>query len=336
MGLRRHRADVRVVAFDNLKRRGSELNLSRLRGAGVEFLHGDIRSPEDLEAVGPVDLVLECSAEPSVLAGYSGSPAYVIHTNLTGTVNCLEFARRREAAMIFLSTSRVYPTKTINALACREEATRFALSDKQMSPGASARGISEEFPLIGARSMYGTTKLCSEFLIQEYQEMYDLRAVVNRCSIITGPWQMGKVDQGVVVLWVARHLYGGKLDYIGYGGQGKQVRDMMHIEDVLELILYQMDHLEGLNGETFNVGGGLEVSASLLELTAMCQEVTGNQIPIGGVPEDRPADIRLYLTDYSHVNRVTGWRPKKTAPQILEEIVNWIRANYEELRPILG
>ena len=138
--LRRHREGVSVVALDNLKRRGSELNLPRLREAGVEFLHGDIRSQEDLEAVGEVDLILECSAEPSVLSGYGGSPAYVLNTNLTGSINCFELARKHGAGVIFLSTSRVYPFAAINGLTYVEQETRFALDAAQTVPGASARG----------------------------------------------------------------------------------------------------------------------------------------------------------------------------------------------------
>lgn len=106
----------RVLALDNLKRRGSELNIPRLKVAGVDFIHGDIRNKEDLEVVGPFDLLSECSAEPSVLAGYNESPAYVINTNLVGTINCLEMTRKSKADIIFLSTSRVYPIKTISNL----------------------------------------------------------------------------------------------------------------------------------------------------------------------------------------------------------------------------
>src|SRR5215208_3296564 len=95
-----------VVAFDNLRRRGSELNLPRLRAAGVEFVHGDVRSPADLAAVGDVEALVECSAEPSALAGVDGATDYVLQTNLMGAVNCLEVARRCGAFVVFLSTSR--------------------------------------------------------------------------------------------------------------------------------------------------------------------------------------------------------------------------------------
>jgi CDP-paratose 2-epimerase len=336
MGLTRERVDVRVIALDNLKRRGSELNLARLRAGGVEFVHGDIRNPEDLEGLGAVDLVLECSAEPSVMAGYGGSPQYLVNTNLAGTVNCLELARRREAGIVFLSTSRVYPVAAINALSYREEDTRFTVADEQSLPGISSRGLSEAFPLEGARSLYGATKLCSELILREYLEMYGLRGVVNRCGVITGPWQMGKVDQGVVVLWAARHLYGGRLEYIGYGGMGKQVRDMLHIDDLLRLVLYEIDHLDELSGETFNVGGGPEVSASLQEMTAICREITGKRIEIGQNPQDRPADIRWYVTDNARITARTGWTPEKSVRKVFEDIHDWIQEHREALRPVLS
>ena len=336
IGLHEALGGPRVVALDNLKRRGSELNLPRLREAGVEFIHGDIRNPDDLDAAGRFDLLLECSAEPSVLAGYAGSPRYVVDTNLTGTVNCLEAARKHRAGIIFLSTSRVYPIAALNSLACREEATRFVLEEEQSVPGASARGISEAFPLEGMRSLYGATKLCSELILREYLEMYGLRGVINRCGVIAGPWQMGKVDQGVVTLWVARHIYGGELDYIGYGGTGRQVRDMLHVDDLLRLIVHEIQHLDDLNGRTFNVGGGLECSASLLELTTLCQGITGNSITIGAIPEDRPADIRIYITDNSAITEATGWRPEKSVEETVQDIAIWIDAHRESLRNVLA
>ncbi|MCH8204116.1 MAG: NAD-dependent epimerase/dehydratase family protein [Candidatus Hydrogenedentes bacterium] len=336
IGVKSKHPKTRVLALDNLKRRGSELNLPRLRDAGVDFVHGDIRNPEDLEGIGSVDLMLECSAEPSVLAGYGDSPGYAIDTNLGGTIHCLEFARTRNVAMIFLSTSRVYPMKTLNQLNFVEDATRFSLAAEQTVAGASEKGISEDFPLAGPRSLYGATKFASELILQEYREAYGLKGLVNRCGVIAGPWQMGKVDQGVAALWAARHVYGGSLSYIGYGGAGKQVRDLLHIDDLLDLILYQMDHFEELDGETFNVGGGPKNSVSLCELTDICREISGNTIEIGSEAEDRPGDIRLYITDNSHVTERAGWRPKKDIPTIVQDIVAWLESNEAQLRPILG
>lgn len=336
MGLKARRDNTRVIALDNLRRRGSELNLPRLKAAGVDFLHGDIRCPGDLEEVGAFDVLIECSAEPSVLAGFSGSPKYVLETNLTGTLNCLEAARLHGADILFLSTSRVYPMETIGRLRYRETETRLELEGDQPVPGASAEGIAEDFPLEGARSLYGATKLASELVLTEYLAMYGLRGVINRCGVLTGPWQMGKVDQGVVVLWAARHAYGGALKYIGYGGTGKQVRDMLHVADLLDLVCIQLDQLDALSGRVFNVGGGRAISASLQEMTALCQRHTGRTIEIASDPVDRAADIPLYLTDNRRVTQATGWRPTRSVDQIFEEVCRWLRDEETALRPLLS
>src|SRR5919204_4876142 len=148
-----------VIVFDNLKRRGSELNLPRLREAGVRFVHGDVRELADLLALDPVNAIIECSAEPSVLAGVDGDTSYAVHTNLMGAYHCLELAKRDDAQFVFLSTSRVYPVDALRSLAYHENSTRLKLDAEQPFPGASAAGISGEFPLAGARTLYGATKL---------------------------------------------------------------------------------------------------------------------------------------------------------------------------------
>lgn len=333
--LKNRHPDYKILCLDNLKRRGSEFNISILKAEGIEFLHGDIRNIEDFESVGSIDLLLECSAEPSVLAGYDSSPAYLVNTNLVGTINCLEYARKHKAVFIFLSTSRVYPIEYINSLSYKETASRFELLDNQSISGASSKGYSEIFPLDKSRSLYGTTKLASELIIQEYIQMYGLKAIINRCGVLTGPGQFGKSDQGVIVLWVARHFWKQKLSYIGYGGKGKQVRDILHADDLFELIDYQINHINALNGETFNVGGGKEISVSLRELTLLCEQYTGNTIQIDEISEDRQADIRIYLTDNSKVQRMTGWEPKISVNQIIEQIHKWILENQKELEGIL-
>lgn len=325
--------DAAVVAFDNLRRRGSELNLPRLRDAGVSFVHGDIRTPADLAPLGQdLDLLLECSAEPSVLAGYDGDPSYVVDTNLTGTVHCLDLARRSGAAVIFLSTSRVYPVAALNAIRTHETVTRFEIAPDQDVPGVTPDGISEDFPLAGTRSIYGATKLASELLIAEYREAFGLRAIVDRCGVIAGPWQMGKVDQGVFSLWMARHLAGGTLTYNGWGGQGLQVRDLLHVDDLADLVVTQVTALDELDGATFNVGGGRACSLSLLETTALCEAITGRTITVTPVSETRVADIKLYVTDNARVTAATGWAPRRTAEQILRDLHDWLVAHADRLR----
>jgi CDP-paratose 2-epimerase len=328
--------DWEVVAFDNLHRRGSELNVPRLREAGVAFAHGDIREPADLEETGEIDALVECSAEPSVMAGLDSGADYVVKTNLLGAHHCLELARKHRAQLVFLSTSRVYPVEQQNALRYREEPTRFALESEQPFEGVSEQGISERFPLEGARTLYGATKLAAELLITEYAAAFGLRTVVDRCGVIAGPWQMGKVDQGVFTHWMLSHYFRRDLTYLGYGGQGKQVRDLISIDDIVELVEHQLLHPDDWAGFVGNVGGGSEISLSLLETTDLCRELTGNEISIGSDPQTRAGDVPIYLSDCDLLYGHTDWRPKRGPRQILEAIFLWIREHERAVERALG
>lgn len=335
LALKQRHPDWEIICLDNLRRRGSELNLSRFRAVGIQFVHGDVRSAADLDpAAFAVSTIIDCSAEPSVLAGFN-SPQYVIQTNLLGTVHILELARQVQARLLFLSTSRVYPIQALTSLTLHETATRFELSADQPLGGASAQGISEEFGLAGARSLYGTTKLASELLIEEYRDAYGLQAIVNRCGVLTGPWQMGKVDQGVFVLWMAAHYFKTSLNYIGFGGSGKQVRDLLHIQDLLRLVEYELAHFADLDGSVLNVGGGVANSLSLLETTRLCQEITGNTIDIAAIPAARPGDVPVFITDCAKVTAQTGWQPEISPVDTLNDIYAWIAEHEALLRTIL-
>src|ERR1035441_8712914 len=299
LALKRSRPQAQVTAFDNLHRRGSELNLSRLRDAGVVFAHGDIRSLADLTGLPePPDLIVECSAEPSAQAGYGGSPEYLIDTNLTGCYHCLELARRVHADFVFISTSRVYPYRRLNDLSYEEGPERFHLSAEQTVAGASGLGVSEDFPLDGPRSLYGMTKLAGELMVAEYADAYGIRYLIDRC--------------------------------------GRQVRDFLHVDDFCELLLEQIGDFETYQGRLFNVGGGLAFSLSLQETTRLCEEITGNRLSIAPVAETRPADVRIYLTDHRRLTAVNGWRPRRDARATLGDIFNWIRGAEAQVRYALG
>lgn len=328
-------AGMRVTALDNLRRRGSELNLRLLDEAGVAWIHGDVRSREDLAGVGDFDLLIECSAEPSAQAGYGGSPEYLIRTNLEGCFHCLELARTRRSAFLLFSTSRVYPYAALNRLAFAECETRFALDADQPFAGASATGIDETFPLEGARSLYGMTKFAAELMLEEYADAYGIPYVVNRFGLLTGPGQMAKSDQGVIALWVAAHHFKRDLSYIGFGGCGKQVRDLLHIDDACDLIVDQIGNFERYAGKRFNAGGGVTCSLSLKEATALCEEITGNAIRIRPVADNRPGDVRVYISDNSKISSVNGWRPRRDARATLLDIERWLRREAPALKTVL-
>jgi len=334
LALRASGADV--VALDNLRRRGSELALGRLRQGGVAFLHGDVRAAEDLEAAGPVDLLVECSAEPSVHAGYGGSPCDLVNSNLVGVINCLEHLRRHGGDLVFLSTSRVYPIGGLRGLALAQCGDRLVLAPGASGTGWSEAGIAEGFPLQGSRSLYGATKLAAELLIEEYRALYGLRAVIDRCSVVTGPWQMGKVDQGFVALWLARHVFGGALAYSGFGGAGAQVRDVLHVEDLCDLVAAQVADFASHDGQVTNVGGGATRSVSLAELTAACRALTGVHLPIGCALDTRPADIPYYVSDCSALYGRTAWRPRRGIEEILSDTHRWLVEERRWLEPVMA
>ena len=336
IGLKEKHPDFEIISLDNLKRRGSELNIERLRSKEIRFLQGDVRNYEDLLSVGDIDTIIECSAEPSVLAGYGESPRYLINTNLTGAFNCLELARERKADFVFISTSRVYPIDKVNQIDFIEDATRFSFSEEQDMRGLSARGIGEGFSKEGVRTLYGASKLAAELLLEEYIFAYGVKGVINRCGVIAGPWQMGKVDQGFVALWVAAHHYKNNLKYIGFNGEGKQVRDILHVQDVVDLIDREIEEINKVNGKIFNVGGGMNNSVSLNEMTSLCQNITGNTIDIGAEMDTRKGDIRVYITDNSKVHDSIGWEPKRTVNDIVSDTYKWISENDSALHSIFN
>ncbi|HSS31983.1 MAG TPA: NAD-dependent epimerase/dehydratase family protein [Solirubrobacterales bacterium] len=328
--------DWEVVALDNLYRRGSELNLPRLDEAGVEFVRGDVREPADLAAIGELTALIECSAEPSVMSGIDGDTGYLVHTNLTGAYNCLELARRDGAFLVFLSTSRVYPVAPQVELALEEAPTRFELAAEQDVPGVSPAGISEAFPIDGHRTLYGATKLAAELLIEEYRSGLGVPAVIDRCGVIAGPWQMGKVDQGVFTHWMLAHQFGNPLTYIGFGGEGKQVRDLLHVEDLVDLVERQLLAPGEWDGRTVNVGGGRECSLSLAETTELCRELTGNEVPIEPVLETRQGDVPIYLSDCARLFGLDEWRPRRSARDVLTDIHTWVASDPERIAAALN
>lgn len=326
-------ANVRVIAFDNLRRRGVALHLQELQDAGVEFVHGDVRQADDLAALPQIDLLIDCAADASIHTG-ARSPAYVIQTNLVGTAHCLELARRCGAAVVFLSTSRVYSIAGLNQVAVEERDSRFEIAAHQDQPGVSALGISTEFSMRGPRSLYGATKLASELLLVEYGATFGLPFVINRLGVVAGPGQMGTEEQGVFAHWVARHLFGGPLEYRGWGGQGKQLRDVLHVDDVWRLVRRQFERWSDVAGGTYNAGGGPANTLSLSETTRLAHEITGRRVVVDSRSETDPLDVRVYASDNTSVSRDTGWQPSRTPRDTLADIAGWMSRNEARLVPI--
>jgi CDP-paratose 2-epimerase len=326
IALKRNFEDCEVVSFDNLYRNGSELNLPRLRKNGVKFIRGDVRNSQDLSSLGKIDFLIECSAEPSVLAGKDGGTDYLVGTNLYGAINCAELCRKHDAPMIFLSTSRVYPIAPLQNCEIRKSEKRFDFAKKQKIRGLCEKGVSENFPMDGARSLYGATKYAAETILQDYSEAFGFPIVTTRFGVIAGAWQFGKSDQGIVPFWLASHYLGKPLKYIGFGGKGKQVRDFLHIDDLINLSLMQIKKpAKFAKAGVFNAGGGFPNSASLIELTKLCQDITGGKLEIGFDTQTRYADIPIYISDNSKITSFCGWKPEKNLAAILCSVYEWIK-----------
>ena len=139
----------------------------------------------------------------------------------------------------------------------------------------------------------------------------------------------------MIALWVAAHYFRRDLRYIGFNGTGKQVRDFLHIDDLADLVLDQVRNIARYAGRLFNVGGGVPCSLSLRECTELCREITGNEISVSPVAENRPADLRIYISDCDAVSEISGWAPKRDARHTLSSLYDWIRAHEATVKPVL-
>lgn len=147
---------------------------------------------------------------------------------------------------------------------------------------------------------------------------------------------MGKVDQGFLALWAARHVFGGPLSYLGFGGSGKQVRDVLHVRDLYELMLRQIGAVRRGACSLHNVGDGPSNALSLAELTALCRDRSGADLLIGSRAASHPADIPWYVTDNRKVTAATGWKPTTSAPALLDETFDWLKRHRAQLEPIFS
>ena len=241
-----------------------------------------MRNPEDIINLPPsIDLICDTSAQPSVVSGYT-NPLFDITNNGLGAIHILEYARPRRIPLIFWSSNRVYSADRLNALPRRETPTRFeydpdawnCIPVEQRPAGFHPiHGVSEEFSIDGGqRSIYGLSKLIADAACQEYAQAYDLPIIVNRFGVISGAGQFGHTDQGWVVWWAIAHWFKLPLTYLGWNG--KQVRDILFVEDMLSALDLQLIQLANFRGEVFNLGGGSVNAVSLCEATRIMQEIS--------------------------------------------------------------
>ena len=328
-------SNSQVFIFDNLMRKGSELNLERIKNNRLVFIKGDLSIKQDFKKLPTCDFFIDAAADPSVLSGIDTSIGRLINNNFISTLNAIEWCSNTSCKFLFLSTSRVYPIQELDSISFVESPTRFEWVEKKNISGFSVEGIDENFEMNGYRSLYGSSKYSSELFIHEFGKYKKLKYIINRCGMIAGPWQLGKIDQGIISYWISSHIYKRQLKYIGYSGTGKQVRDVLHIDDFCILIDKQINNWSGLESKVFNVGGGKSNSISLLELTKLVNEITGIKIPIHKDDRKRDADIRIFITNSSKIKNLLGWEPTLGIKRLVRDTSEWILKNKKDLEGIL-
>jgi CDP-paratose 2-epimerase len=312
-----------LCGFDNFIRPGSESNRAELATLGVKLFHADLRAASDVDSLPPADWVIDAAANPSVLAGVDGrtSSRQLVEHNLAGTVNLLEYCRQHRAGFTLLSTSRVYSIPPLAALPVEVADRAFRpATGARLPSGLNPAGIDETFATTAPISLYGATKLASEALALEYGEAFGLPVFINRCGVLAGAGQFGRPDQGIFSYWINSHLRRRPLRYIGFDGQGHQVRDCLHPRDLAPLLEKQFSAPKlGADDRLVNVSGGLPSALSLRQLTDWCAERFGPGA-VASDPAPRPFDVPWMVLDHAKATRLWQWRPQTGVRAILDEI----------------
>ena len=308
-----------VILFDNLSRRGAEQNASWLaEECSCRLVRGDIRNVDELAQLfrqeGPFDLILHLAAQVAVTTSVA-NPREDFEINAWGTFNLLEAVRlfNPRAVFIYASTNKVYGG--MEDLRIGEVAGRYAYLDQ---PG----GIEEMRPL-DFHSPYGCSKGAADQYCRDYHRIYGLRTVVIRQSCIYGYHQFGIEDQG----WVAWFCIAALLDRpITIYGDGKQVRDVLFVDDLVSLYDKAYQNIELTSGRIYNVGGGPEHTLSLHELLGQLEILKGGKIPVR-YDDWRPGDQRVYVSNIQRAKAELGWTPQIPAMKGVARLYDWVGKN---------
>lgn len=307
-----------VTVLDNLSRRGGALNLDWLRGQGtVEFQKVDIRDQAALEAAFAgrrYDYVLHCAGQVAVTTSVS-NPREDFECNALGTFNVLEAVRRHcpEAFFLYTSTNKVYGG--MEHLKIVERNGRYEYGDLP-------EGVDESAPL-DFHSPYGCSKGAADQYVRDYSRIYGLATVCFRQSCIYGYRQFGIEDQGWVAWFTIAHALGQKITIFG---DGKQTRDVLFIEDLVQAYKLAFDNREKLSGQVYNIGGGPRNQLSLLELIDMLEKLRGRAIT-PTFADWRPGDQRVFVADIQKAHRDFGWQPVHDCRAGVAKLIGWVDAH---------
>jgi CDP-paratose 2-epimerase len=319
--------DAAVTIFDNLSRRGVELNLAWLKtldgSRRLRFVRGDVRNNQRItEAARTADEIYHLAA-PSAGPDLLAEPRLDFDVNVTGTVNVLEAARHsgRSPLVLFASTGKVYGA--LDSISLNREATRVQPALPEF------RGISEATP-IDFHCPYACTKSVADQYVRDYARLYNLPTVVFRMGCIAGPGQFGNQGQG----WVAHFVYSALAGRpVTIYGDGLQVRDILHVTDLVSAMNTARAYLPIIAGKAFNIGGGSGRSISLNEMIGLIQKICHQPVHCGYEPV-RPGDQLFYVSDNIRFSNQTGWMPRRSLEQTVRDISAFWHANrMDVMRP---
>ena len=314
----------KVISLDNLSRKSSKLNSKLLKSKNIKNFKIDIANYKKIKKLKKFDLIIDCCAEAAVEVSKKEMDR-VISTNLIGTYNILKKTKEDNSKLIFISSSRVNSIEEINKIIPQKNILRKINVKKK---------IDEKFNILKPKSIYGYTKLSSELLIEEFSYAFNLKYLINRCGVISGPLQFGKQDQGFVSLWIWHHIKKKNLNYIGYGGHGNQIRDVLHISDLIDLLKKQIKNFNKINNQTLNVGGSTNCYTSLKNLTKICEKITKNKIKFSKIKKTSIYDIPYFITDNSKVSKLYKWKPKKNIFDVVNDTYKWLLKNKSNLEKL--
>jgi CDP-paratose 2-epimerase len=311
----------RVCVFDDLSRPGVERNLHWLRethGDELVVKIADVRDAAAVrDAVRRASHVFHLAAQVAVTTSL-GDPIHDFDVNARGTVNVLEAVRHsaRKPPLFFTSTNKVYGG--LDDVELHEERLRYTPADEQVA----GHGISEARPL-DFHSPYGCSKGTADQYVIDYARSYGLKTVVFRMSCIYGPHQFGTEDQGWVAHFLIRAL---NREPITIYGDGKQVRDILYVEDLVDAFVRAAENIDRCSGRAFNIGGGAANTISLRELLAMLRKLDG-RAPRVDWGEWRTGDQKYYVSDSTRFREATGWQPAMSAAAGIRALREWLIAS---------
>lgn len=316
-----------IVAYDNLSRNGVEKNLEYLKSLKLknfEFIKGDIRDYKKLkEVVRNFDIIFHLAAQVAVTKSVE-NPLEDFEINATGTLYLLEAIRRNSPSsiLIFSSTNKVYGE--LSYLKLKEGKKRYYLVDRK-------NGIDEN-ENIDFHSPYGCSKGTADQYVRDYYRIYGIRSVVLRQSCIYGPMQMGNEDQGWVAHFVIKSILGEKINIYG---DGKQVRDILEVSDLINAYNLCVENIEKCKGEIFNIGGGVKNTFSLIELIELLEKKLNKKIEVEFF-DWRPGDQKVFISNNKKLEKYTKWKVKIDKERGIEKLIRWVNENIKKIKEGLG